>query len=67
MHKAVILRWWKQATPVPSAQSPTLMRPVESHDLGDGEVIEVHRDDSGKYRAILVRRKGQEEEIRLLL
>ena len=66
MHKAIVLRWWRQATPVASSQSPTLMRPVETHDLGGGEVIEVHRDDSGKYRAILVRRKGSAEEIRLL-
>ncbi len=66
MRTAEVLRLWEKAVPVPSGQSPTLMIPVETHDVGDGEAIEVHRDDSGTYRMILVRKKGQAEEVRAL-
>jgi hypothetical protein len=64
MNRLLVLRWWDKATPVPRGQSPTLERPAETHDFGDGEVIEVHQDASGTYRVILVRRKGEDEEVR---
>jgi hypothetical protein len=64
MNRLLVLRWWDQATPVPRGQSPTLALPAETHDLGNGEVIEVHPDASGTYRVILVRRKGEHEEVR---
>jgi hypothetical protein len=66
MRTVEVLRLWAKATPVPLGKSPTVMVPLETHDVGDGEVIEVHKDDSGTYRAILIRKKGQAEEVRAL-
>ncbi len=66
MRTVEVLRLWAKAVPVPLGKVPTLMMPVERHDVGDGEEIEVYNDDSGTYRAILVRRKGQAEEVRAI-
>jgi hypothetical protein len=66
MGRTVALRWWREAVPVPPHRSPTLGRPAARFDLGGGELLEVHRDDGGTYRAVLVRRRGADEEVRLL-
>jgi hypothetical protein len=67
VHKVIALRWWRQAVPVPPGKAPTLTIPAAVHDLGGGESLEVYKGDGGTYRAVLVRRKGQAEEVRLLL
>ena len=67
IQKVIALRGWRQAVPIPLGRAPTLTRPAETFDLGGGEALEVHPDDTGAYRAILVRRKGAGEEVRLLL
>jgi hypothetical protein len=65
--KLIALRWWRQALPVPSGKAPTLTGPAATHDLGGGESLEVYKGDGDLYRAVLVRRKGEAEEVRLLL
>jgi hypothetical protein len=67
VQRVIALRWWRQALPVAPGRAPTLARPAMAHDLGDGETLEVHRDGTSSGRAILVRRKGAGEEVRLLL
>ncbi len=67
VHKVIALRWWRQALRVPPGKAPTLTDPAATHDLGGGETLEVYKGDGGMYRAVLVRRKGRVEEVRLLL
>ncbi len=67
IHKVIALRWWRQAMPVPPGKTPTLTNPAAAYDLGGGECLEVYKGDGAAYRAILVRRKGEAEEVRLLL
>ncbi len=66
IQRAVALRWWRQAVPVPLGGAPTLRGPSATLDLGGGDLLEVHRDDGGTYRAILVRTRGAQVEVRLL-
>jgi hypothetical protein len=67
VHKVIALRWWRQALPVAPGKAPTLTGPAAAYDLGSGEALEVYKGDGATYRAVLVRRKGEGEEVRLLL
>jgi hypothetical protein len=66
IYKVIALRWWREALPVPPGKAPTLSDPAAVHDLGGGESLEVYKGDGDLYRAVLVRRKGKVEEVRLL-
>jgi hypothetical protein len=65
--KIIALRWWRQALPVAPCNVPPLAAPAAVHAFGRGETLEVHGDDTGTCRAVLVRRKGAAEEVRILL
>ncbi len=67
IHKVIALRWWRQALPVAPGKAPTLTDPAAAYDLGGGESLEVYKGDGDLYRAVLGRRKGAAEEVRLLL
>lgn len=67
VQRVIALRWWRQALPVAPCRAPRLAGPAVTHDLGGGESLEVHTDGSRAYRALLLRRKGAGEEVRLLL
>ncbi len=66
VHKVIALRWWRQALPVPPGKAPTLTNPAAAYDVGGGESLEGYKGNGAAYRAILVRRKGEAEEVRLL-
>ncbi len=67
IHQVIALRWWRQALPVAPGKAPTLTDPAAAYDLGGGESLAVYKGDGAAYRAVLVRRKGEAEEFRLLL
>ncbi len=66
IHQVIALRWWRQALRVGPDKAPTLTDPATVYDLGGGESLEVYKGNGAAYRAILVRRKGEAEEVRLL-
>ena len=59
-----VLGWWEMAVPIPLGEAPTLMLPRTTCRTEAGEEIEIHGDRSGKFRLILLKKKGDLEEVR---